>query len=121
LFPPPKRRGGPAGRGFWVFTLSGVPRGRIVCLARQPPDAPLGFALLGPANRRLGRDFAPPPLTRFSKQDDARPTRLRPRVSIGLGLIQPGAMQAWPRNRTAHLGFLHPHDPPHSDKPPPGL
>jgi hypothetical protein len=27
LFPPPKRRGGPAGRGFWVLPLPRVPRG----------------------------------------------------------------------------------------------
>lgn len=25
-FPPPKRRAGPTGRGFWVLTLAGVPR-----------------------------------------------------------------------------------------------
>jgi hypothetical protein len=65
LFPPPKRRGGPASRGSWVLPLPRVPRGLSVCLARQPPDAPLGFALLGSANQSLGGDFAPPPLTRF--------------------------------------------------------
>jgi hypothetical protein len=74
LFPPPKRRGGPAGRGFWVLTLPRVPRGLNVCLARQPPDAPLGFALLGPANRNLGRDFAPPPLTCFATGTTHAPT-----------------------------------------------
>jgi hypothetical protein len=66
LFPPPKRQNGPASRGFWGSTLSRVPRDRIVCLARRPPDAPLGFTLLGPTNRSLGEGFAPPPLTRFA-------------------------------------------------------
>jgi hypothetical protein len=33
----------------------------------------LGFALLGPANRNLDRDFAQPPLARFEHPDDARP------------------------------------------------
>jgi hypothetical protein len=86
LFPPPKRRGGPASRSFWVLTLPRVPCGPDVCLARQPPDAPLGFALLGPANRSLGRDFAPPPLTCFCSRDDARPDYRHLRVSIGLDL-----------------------------------
>jgi len=53
---------------FLGFDPSESPSRPDVCLARQPPDAPLGFALLGPANRNLGRDFARSPPTRFTNR-----------------------------------------------------
>jgi hypothetical protein len=72
---------------FLGFDPSESPSRSNVCLARQPPDAPLGFALLGPASLDLVRDFARPPLTCFCELNDARPTHRHHRVSIGLGLI----------------------------------
>ena len=60
VFPPPKRRAGPTGRGS------------------------LGSALLGYSGEDLGRDFAPPPLTRFTDPATNHRVHQRPRVSISL-------------------------------------
>jgi hypothetical protein len=65
FFPPPKRRAGPDGPRFLGFDPCGSPSRSNMCLARRPPDAPLGFTLPGPTNQRLGSNFAEPPLTRL--------------------------------------------------------
>jgi len=58
-----------------------------VGLAHRPLDAPLGFALLGFALGSLGRDFAPPPLSRFATETVTHNSARRPRVSIGSRLV----------------------------------
>jgi hypothetical protein len=72
---------------FLGFNPSESPSQPNVCLARRPPDAPLGFALLGSANRNLARDFARSPLTRLHRlrRRTFEPTpRLRVSISFGL-------------------------------------
>jgi hypothetical protein len=63
----PHRGAGPARQAAVPGFLSpGSPWRPNVCLAHRPLDAPLGFTLLGYSNECLGRDFARPPLPRFS-------------------------------------------------------
>jgi hypothetical protein len=45
--PSPKRRAGPAGRGFRAFTLEAESLASCVRLTRTTPDAPVGFSLSG--------------------------------------------------------------------------
>jgi hypothetical protein len=66
-------------------------------LARRPLDAPLGSALLGYSGEDLGRDFAPPPLTRFTDPATNHRVHQRPRVSISLR----SASSPRPRRSTA--------------------
>jgi hypothetical protein len=56
-------------------------------LARWPLVPPLGFALPGCSREYLGRDFARPPLARFTSVKVTYPhTHRRPRVSISIRL-----------------------------------
>ena len=62
----PKATGRPDRPRFLGFDPCESPWRPSAGLARQPLAAPLGFALLGSANRSLGRTLARPPLTRFA-------------------------------------------------------
>jgi hypothetical protein len=61
------------------------------CLARQPPDPPLGFALPGPSGGYLGRDFTRPPLSRFENPANESPGSPAPQSldQQPLGLVVP--------------------------------
>jgi hypothetical protein len=113
VFPPPKRRTGPMGPGFWGFP-PWSPLPATGCLARRRPVPPLGFSLPGFSREDLGQDFARPPLSRFAPR--CSPLRRRPRVSISPRLASPTchAEAQQPRKATL-LGFLHPCIPDHSN------
>jgi len=81
VIPSAEARGRHGRPRFLGFYPSGNPWRPSVCLAHRALDAPLGFALLGPQEEHLGRDFARPPLTRFPNGQTAR---RRLRVSIGI-------------------------------------
>jgi hypothetical protein len=89
VFPPPKRRAGPTGRGSWALTLAGVPDGRTR-VSRPAAGCSHGLhpskvlqraALLGPSPKLLPRAFAATSL--------ATSRRRRPGVSIGSRLAPP--------------------------------
>lgn len=84
--PPPKAGGRLRRPRFLGFNPPGRPVTPGMCLAHRKLATPLGFALLGFAREGLGRDFAPPPLTRFYELAMNASTARRPRVSIGLRL-----------------------------------
>jgi hypothetical protein len=76
-------------RGSWVSTLPRVPRRLSRGLVHRPLGAPLGFSLSGLAIESLTQAFARVPLTRLANLTITRPTRRRPRVSIGLRPASP--------------------------------
>jgi hypothetical protein len=100
VFPAPKRRAGPAGRGFWALALPRVPCGRGHCLPPRSPDAPLGFAPSRVLRRQPRPGSAGTPLTRLV-DSDGKPAGavLRLRVSIGCRLA-PSFVDAKRRERT---------------------
>jgi len=59
-------------------------------LACQPPDAPLGFALLGSTGRSLARDLARTPLACLPgrKPEGPRPRAPQSLAELPLGLIR---------------------------------
>jgi len=59
-------------------------------LACQPPDAPLGFALLGSTGRSLARDLARTPLTCLPSREpeDPRPRAPQSVTRLLLGPIR---------------------------------
>ena len=59
---------------FLGFNPSESPSRLDRCLARQPPDPPLGFPLPGSSGGHLGWDFAQPPLSRFANQANKSPS-----------------------------------------------
>jgi hypothetical protein len=63
--PSPKRRAGPAGRGFRAFTLEAESLSLCVRLTRIAPVAPVGFSLSGHSVPTLA-ERPLPPLTRFA-------------------------------------------------------
>jgi len=65
-------------------------------LVRRPLDTPMGFALPGYSSESLGRDFAQPPLSRFTERPESSHRRLRV-CQHPLGLIR--APTANHRNR----------------------
>jgi hypothetical protein len=97
--PAPKAQAGSTSRGSWVVALPGVPGGRH---AFNTPTAGCshGFCPSRGIHERLGKDFALPPLTRFS-DPGCSPGRRRPRVSMGVrsALTFPAVNR---RGRTRH-------------------
>jgi len=73
-------------------------------LARCPLAAPLGFAPSRAFSASLGRDFAPPPLTRFADPTVNCRARRRPRVSIGSHLAPSARRVAAATDKAALLG-----------------
>lgn len=69
------------------------------CLARRPPDAPLGFALPGYPGNGLVWDFAQTPLARFALEKSKQLECRRHRVSISHHLASSATCtrQAWTR------------------------
>jgi len=63
----PRTSGRPDGPRFLGFGPPESPSRPSVCLARRPPDAPLGFALPGCASQGLVPDFTGAPLSRFAE------------------------------------------------------
>jgi hypothetical protein len=87
-----------AGLRFLGFVPSESPWRPSMGLTCQPLAAPLGFCPSRAFNRSLGRDFAPPPLTRFANPTANRRAHRHPRVSIGSRLAL--SATALPRQRT---------------------
>jgi hypothetical protein len=92
-----------------------------MCLARRPPVAPLGFALLGPSRAPLATDFAAAPLARL---------RLRPPKRRLLCATESRSGPAWscplplPKQRTGQNSPFRvsaPYAPGHSNVPAFGL
>jgi hypothetical protein len=98
------RWAGPPGRGFWALTLPRVP-GAVAGLVRQTLVAPLGFSLVGLADRSVARDFARAPPTRLSGQPHSRPA-----APWSIQRLRPGPVRH-PANRkpdrTTLSGFWH--------------
>jgi len=109
------------GPRFLGFDPSESPSRPNVCLARQPPDAPLGFTLPGSTNQRLGPDFAGPPLTRFANRTTHAPPADASEFRSTLVWLLPAAVQARRLDKATHLGFPHRHNPCRSGEPPSGL
>jgi hypothetical protein len=116
VFPPPKRRAGPIGPGFWALTLPEIPDGWTKFLDRRPLDTPLGFALLGSCRENLDQGFPQSPLTRFCKLRRNAVTEMtalplvyrRPRVSLGFRPVPtPAHTKVQTLVKTTLLGFLH--------------
>jgi hypothetical protein len=78
--------GRPDRRRFLGFVPSRSPWQPSGFLPLRPLEPPLGLTLPGQPRESLGRDFARPPLTRFSAPTTCRRFRRRPRVSLGLHL-----------------------------------
>jgi len=74
-------RAGSASRGFWALTPARVPGSQHVFSMPATGCSP-GFTPFRATRKSLGRDFAQPPLTRFSTR--LAPRRRRLRVSISL-------------------------------------
>jgi hypothetical protein len=106
-FPPPKRRAGPDGPRFLGFDPCRSPSRPGMCLARRPPDAPVGFTLSGPSSERLGPDFAEPPLTRLAAETTHASTAGASEFQSTLVWSHPIAVQARRLDGTTHLGFSH--------------
>jgi hypothetical protein len=77
-------------------------------LAYRPPDAPLGFTLLGLFRQGLDQAFAQSPLTRFARLPITRQTRRRPRVSIDPRFDSSNSrIETQRSDKPTLLGFLH--------------
>ena len=113
-------RAGPAGRGYWVLTLSSVP-GRRRCLADQRLDAPLGFALLGLTGQRLARDFARTPPTCLDATAFAGRVSGTSECQSNAAWPRPATQRTKPTGGTALSGFSHRTDPATSEKGEPWL
>jgi hypothetical protein len=81
--------GRPAAPRFLGFGPPQSPLRPNALLARRPPVAPLGFALLGPASASLAWVFAPAPLTRFYglRPEDPIPSAPQSINRLPLGLV----------------------------------
>jgi hypothetical protein len=113
LFPPPKRRAGPTGRGSWVLTLSSVPGGRRG-LARRPLDAPLGFTLLGLPGREPCLGFP----RRLPHAFPRRSSRIAAAASRSFDRLSPGPARSGlspAGGGTTLAGFAHLARPRHSN------
>jgi hypothetical protein len=121
FFPAAEAPGRSNGPRFLGFAPCRSPSRPSVCLARQPPDAPLGFTLPGPANERLDQDFARSPLTRFAATATHAPATGTSESQSTPVWSRPLAMQARRVDATTHLGFPHRPGPCRSNEPPPGL
>jgi hypothetical protein len=116
-----RRSVGPVhGPRFLGFDPCRSPSRPNVCLARQPPDAPLGFALPGPANERLDQDFAQSPLSCFATKATHAPAAGTSEYLSTPVWSGPLAMQAQRVDTTTHLGFPHRPNPCRSNEPPSG-
>jgi hypothetical protein len=109
------------GPRFLGFAPCRSPSRPNVCLARRTPDAPLGFTLPGPANKRLRPDFAGHPLTRFADRTTHAPPAGASESRSTSVWPHPHAMQARRLDGATHLGFPHRPGPHRSDVPPSGL
>jgi hypothetical protein len=120
LIPLPKQRAGPAGRGFWVLTLAGVPGGRHG-ISTPTAGCSLGFCPSRASRPKPGPRFRPAS-SHTLRAWARRPMRRRPRVSIDFGL-GPSANRGKPQQagKPTLLGFGHRLSPEHSGKLPPGL
>jgi hypothetical protein len=86
VIPAPKALGRPTEPRFLGFDPRENPSRPITGLACQPPDAPLGFALLGPTGGSLAQDFARAPLTCFCDREPESPRALAPQSLTELPL-----------------------------------
>jgi hypothetical protein len=95
-----KRRGRLDKLRFLGFGPSESPWRPGMCLARRPLVAPLGFALPGFTDRSLDRDFARPPLARFSDKTLASPAAPQSidRLPLVLARRCRQGRQGWVRN-----------------------
>jgi hypothetical protein len=98
---------GPTGRGSWALTLPRVPGDRRV-LTRRPLDAPLGFSPLGPAGKRLVRDFAHTPPTCFAESSLSAAIRRHLGVSISAHLVPPNRPASRTLGQNNPFGVLAP-------------
>jgi hypothetical protein len=108
----PKASGRPNGLRFLGCDPSESPLRSGECLARRLPDAPLGFVLLRLAGQGLVQVFAGL-LSRASAGRPQRPCSVRPRVSIGHGLVPSSVGVRTASDETAFLGFLRRLGPDH--------
>jgi hypothetical protein len=121
LLSPPKRRAGPAGRGFWVLTLPRVPgsrRGFSTSIA----GCSLGFRPSRVLSQEPRSGFRPTSSHALPRTEPKGSVQRRPRVSVGSRLasseyrgkpLQP--------DKATLLGFLHRPGPSHSVPRPSGL
>jgi hypothetical protein len=89
-------------------------------LACWPLEPPLGSTLLGFSGEGLGRDFARPPLTRFSDPALAG-TAGAPECQSTFARPCPGAVPEYGPDKATLLGFLHLLTPGHANESATGL
>jgi hypothetical protein len=108
VLPAAEASGRPAWPPFLGFGPPRSPWRPVMCLSYRPLAAPLGFCLPGPAGKRLVRDSARPPLTRFACRGPDGPARRRLRVSISAHLAS-SAVTRWTHaaDKTTLVGFPH--------------
>jgi len=120
VIPPPKRRAGPTGRGFWALTLPRVPGDRRG-ISAPGAGCSLGFYPLRVCGQKPGPGLHP-------ASSHALRT-VRPKA-VGAGVSEFQSTPAWSRpvvrqaerrSETALTGFSHRHAPECSSEAPPGL
>jgi hypothetical protein len=121
LFPPPRRRVGPTGRGFWALPLSRVP-GDLAGVNSPVTGCSHGLRPLRVFQRKSCPGFRPGSTHTLSETGPGDRSRRRPGVSIGFRLV-PSTPPGKPDDPdgTTLPGFSHQHDPAHSGKPASGL
>jgi hypothetical protein len=120
VIPPPKRWAGPTGRGFWAFTLPGVPRSRTG-VSSPTAGCSLGFHPPRACGWRLAQDSAQAPPTRFAVPATRAATTGASEYRSARTSLAPAARRTRQPDRAALSGFLHQHDPAHSSDLLPGL
>lgn len=120
VFPAPRRRAGPTGRGFWAFTLPGVPRGRGM-IGASTAGCSLGLCPLRVSRKRPRAN--PRPRSSHALRGD-RPCDRAPPAPRSFSQPRPRLVrrrQADGRNRATLTGFLHRTRPERSNETPSGL
>ena len=121
VFPPPKRRAGPTGLGFWVLPLPRVPCSRRG-FSSPTTGSSRGFSPSRVLGRRPRPGFRPASSHALCPSDSFPPGAHTPQSidQPSLGLIRTPCLSTEPDKATL-LGFPHRLDPEHSRESPSGL